>query len=227
MASWHLAPSLKVLVAEVDARWPKRKRGSDGTIGDDSHAARASEHNPDRDDDPMPRGAVSAADITKDSVAQMTAIRKALIDDPRTWYVIHAGRIYRRKTGFKSEKYNGPNPHTNHLHVSVLQTKRAHDDTGPWGIAGKGSPKPDAKPKVEPKEPCKVPDTLKRGSNRNTELVSTLQRFLGVDESGFADRTTIAVERFQQARGLKVDGIVGPKTWAVILTALDLPGYTG
>lgn len=220
IVAWHLAPSLKALFAEVDARWPKRDKSSDGTLGDAAHASRASEHNPDHDADPMPTGAVSAADITKDSAAMIEAVRKALVADDRTWYVIHDGHIWSRTHGFEKRPYTGTNPHRGHLHVSLRQTKAAHDDTSSWGIR-RTTDKP-----AEPVEPTKAPPTLRRGSNPDAELVATLQRFLGVRESGFAERTRQAVLRYQRTHGLKADGIVGPETWAVILTALKLPGYS-
>lgn len=140
--AWHLAPSLKALFSEVDRRWPDRKRGSDGSVGDTSHAARESEHNPDRDPDPMPLGAVSAIDITKDSAAQMEEIRAALVRDPRVWYVIHNRRIWSRTHDWVPRTYTGANPHEKHLHVSLRQTKAAHDDTSSWGIAHATPPAP-------------------------------------------------------------------------------------
>lgn len=42
---------------QVDAKWPKRDRRSDGWIGDPAHAARVSDHNPDK------HGIVHAIDI--------------------------------------------------------------------------------------------------------------------------------------------------------------------
>lgn len=131
---WQLAPSLVDLIDEVDAKWPNRKRTSDGSIGDNSHAARASEHNPDRDSDAMPLGYVSALDVTKDSAAQIETLRRALIADPRTWYVIHNRTIWSRSNGFRAQGYAGSNPHLVHLHVSLMQTAAAAK-AGPWGIA--------------------------------------------------------------------------------------------
>lgn len=145
---WKLAPSLIALFAEVDAKWPKRNTSSDGSIGDASHAARASEHNPDHDGDPMPTGYVSAVDITKDSAAQVEAIRKKLIADPRTWYVIHNGSIWSRTHGFAKQKYTGSNPHLHHIHISLMQTVAAADGVGSWGIGSSSPPEP-PKPPVE------------------------------------------------------------------------------
>lgn len=62
---------------------------------------------------------------------------------------------------------------------------------------------------------------LKRGS-RN-DLVRTLQEFLnskgygcGKADGIFGEKTDKAVRAFQKANGLVADGIVGPKTWALI-----------
>lgn len=148
---WKLAPSLDDLIDEVDARWPKRSKSFDGSIGDLAHAARSSEHNPDHDPDPMPAGLVSALDITKDSAAQMEELRKKLIADPRTWYVIHNGKIYSRTHGFKAQAYNGANAHEHHLHVSLMQTA-AGAKAGPWKVAVK-APVPPTKPDPKPTTP--------------------------------------------------------------------------
>lgn len=48
------------LRAQVDARWPKRDRRSDGWIGDWAHQQRISDHNPD------PAGWVRAIDLDAD-----------------------------------------------------------------------------------------------------------------------------------------------------------------
>jgi hypothetical protein len=45
---------------QIDKRWPRRDRRSDGWIGDQAHAARQSDHNPDG------RGWVHALDIDAD-----------------------------------------------------------------------------------------------------------------------------------------------------------------
>ena len=45
------------LRSQIDSKWPKRDKRSDGWIGDPAHAARVSDHNPDR------YGIVHAIDI--------------------------------------------------------------------------------------------------------------------------------------------------------------------
>jgi peptidoglycan hydrolase-like protein with peptidoglycan-binding domain len=57
--------------------------------------------------------------------------------------------------------------------------------------------------------------TLRRGMQN--DLVKTIQRKLGVEQTGlFGPKTEAAVRELQRARGMVPDGIVGPKTWASI-----------
>ena len=47
MASWILVPCLVALRNEFNQLAPNRDKASDGSIGDTSHAASSSDHNPD------------------------------------------------------------------------------------------------------------------------------------------------------------------------------------
>lgn len=62
------------------------------------------------------------------------------------------------------------------------------------------------------------PRTLKYGDEG--EDVKLLQQLLGMPTSlhtgGFYTKTRRAVESFQAAHGLRVDGVVGPSTWALL-----------
>lgn len=59
-ASWKPVAGVTVLLNQINKRWPKRDKASDGILGDAAHAARASDHNPDG------RGYVHALDIDED-----------------------------------------------------------------------------------------------------------------------------------------------------------------
>lgn len=132
--AWKLAPSLAALFDEINRTWPNRDKSTDGTVGDTSHQARKSEHNPNRDpDDDVPDGLVTAADIDKDGI-NTDKLMGALIGDSRVWYVIFDRHIYSRTYDWAKRNYTGSNPHTGHIHVSLRQTRKACEDTGTWGL---------------------------------------------------------------------------------------------
>ncbi len=131
-ASWHLAPSLAQLRREINTRWPSRDKTSDGTIGDAAHSARASDHNPNS------RGSVNAIDIDEDGIDAWGLVA-LLITDPRVYYVIYEGRIWQRKHGFVPRPYAGINAHRKHVHVSIIQSVAAEQNTTPWSVAKIGA----------------------------------------------------------------------------------------
>ena len=130
--SWHLAPSLAQLRREINARWPGRDKSTDGTIGDAAHSSRASDHNPNA------RRSVNAIDIDEDGIDAWGLVDLA-ITDPRVNYVIYERKIWQRKHGFKPRPYSGINAHTKHIHVSIIQSVAAEQNTAPWGIAKIGA----------------------------------------------------------------------------------------
>ena len=136
--SYFLAPSLVALRNEVNAKYPKRDKKSDGWIGDPSHQARKSDHNPDYADG----GIVRAIDIDKDGI-NVQAVLAAVLSDPRVSYVIWNRRIW---GGSRWRAYEGTNPHTGHIHVSI-EHNAAGARAGSWGIAT-GAPAKPSKPKV-------------------------------------------------------------------------------
>jgi hypothetical protein len=130
MADWHLAPSLAALFDEVNARWPNRDHGSDGAKGDDAHAGRVSDHNPDW----SAGGVVRAIDVDKDGI-DVQQLLDATVRDQRVAYVIWNRRIASATDDgipWDWEPYNGPNPHDHHIHISIKHTTAAETDTSPW-----------------------------------------------------------------------------------------------
>jgi hypothetical protein len=72
-------------------------------------------------------------------------------------------------------------------------------------------------PSAEPSGPHATPgrSTLRRGAV--SDLVKLLQRALGLAETGHFDaRTEAKVREFQREHQLVPDGIVGPKSWAIL-----------
>ena len=126
MKKWRLAKSLEVLLKEVNSLFPNREKHHDGTIGDQAHQARFSDHNPNAE------GVVCAVDITHDpkSGADMGKISDYIAKNPHPNldYIIFNKRIASRNNGFTWKPYYGQNPHDKHMHVSV---------GFPWGYTGR------------------------------------------------------------------------------------------
>ena len=126
--SWSVALCLQELLNEINAQALDRDKSSDGSIGDPAHASRPSDHNPDK------RGIVHARDFTHDpdSGADMNALAEEVKDDPRVKYVIWNRRIWSPSVTKSWRRYTGSNPHTHHMHVSVLSGERFENDVSPW-----------------------------------------------------------------------------------------------
>lgn len=206
--SWHLAPSLKQLLAEVNHRWPNRSRRSDGTIGDRAHSARVSDHNPNG------RGSVNAIDITASGI-NVGALIAAAKKHPSVRYIIHNRRIMNRDIGnFRPRHYSGSNPHTAHVHISIYQNRTAENRTRSWGIATA---------KAEAGWGSTGWRTVKKGEllrlyTKGAPVKDWQTRALGYRGSKadgyFGKDTERDTKRFQREHGLKADGIVGPATRA-------------
>lgn len=132
------ARSLDVLLAEVNAHAPKRSKVSDGGLGDQAHAARTSDHNPNaagvwtaRDFTHDPTHGLDCNDLARRLVATFgkhPAMKSGS-------YVIWNGRIYsynRRTEGWRT--YTGANQHTKHLHLSVSDAAVGYDSTQHWNL---------------------------------------------------------------------------------------------
>lgn len=158
MAKWRLCKALIQLKSQVDAAHPNRSKKSDGSIGDQAHAARTSDHNPNA------QGVVTAIDVTHDPEHGVNglALAESLKYDPRVKYLIFAGRIWKARTGIW-EDYHGTNSHHRHLHISVDADPKSYDSSEEWDLgdtketpaearitAGENAPEPVVE---QPKDP--------------------------------------------------------------------------
>lgn len=137
--TWRTARSLDTLLAEINRAAPYRSVKSDGSIGDQAHSARTSDHNPNRS------GVVRARDFTHNPAGgldcNVLAARLVLLlgRHPALGsgaYIIWDGRIIstdRLNEGWRD--YDG-NPHSHHLHLSVAKAAGGYDSTVPWGVMG-------------------------------------------------------------------------------------------
>jgi hypothetical protein len=118
------SPALSCVKALKDAtaKWPDRKRASDGIMGDAAHQKRKSDHNDG-----------NAFDLTHDPENGVDCHELSLqvINDTRVTYVIWNHKIYNRGMAAKGwRNYTGTNPHTKHMHVSIQAKSR--NDLAPW-----------------------------------------------------------------------------------------------
>ncbi len=129
---WRLAPALIAMEAEADRIAPRRGRESDGSIGDTSHQARKSDHNPSG-------GYVRALDLTHspdrgwDSHARARQVAQNVRNgiEKRVEYIISNWQIFSKKNGVWAwRKYTGPNGHTHHAHYSIAAGHE--NDTSSW-----------------------------------------------------------------------------------------------
>ena len=139
---WRVAKSLEKLRAKVNAIAPGRNKDSDGGIGDASHAARNSDHNPWVDFDGV-RGVVTARDFTHDPAggcnAGVLAEQFRAGRDPRIKYIIWNRQIANSSSIGGAEPwawrpYGGANPHNHHVHISVKSDRGNYDSEADWNI---------------------------------------------------------------------------------------------
>jgi hypothetical protein len=127
--NFRTAGSLLQLRKQLNELYPKRSKTSDGTIGDAAHAARASDHNPNK------VGVVTAMDITHDpsNGVDIAVLAQQLVDsrDPRIKYIIRNGQYADTATKREWRKYTGENGHFHHMHISVQGN---YDSEAKWKI---------------------------------------------------------------------------------------------
>jgi hypothetical protein len=203
LAQWRPAESIVRLLTEANLANPRRDKSSDGIVGDSRHAARISDHNPDRN------GVVRALDLDTDGLNLPAAFERARQlahagKLPQLAYLILNGRI--TAPDFSGWRVYIGDPHVTHGHVSVVADPRRYDLKTPWGIFA-----PAAKP--VPAKPSPIPTSghdltgrgpALRGDQGDTgPRVGQLQAFLRRYAPAYAG-------------GLAVDSVWGPKTSAAL-----------
>jgi hypothetical protein len=149
---WELVPCLERLRDEVNTIAPKRDKSSDGTIGDQAHQDRTSDHNADEVGkvpitDADSKNEVHGLDLdatlntpglTMEMIIQHTLTRCRKDNDdpanePRLRYMIFNKRIW-EAPDWRQENYTGDNPHTEHAHFSAEYVTSLEADTSSWHL---------------------------------------------------------------------------------------------
>lgn len=152
--AWRVARSLLTLRDQINAKFPNRNKASDGFIGD-------ANHDPTSDHSPWYGGIVTAGDFTHHpgvgfDIDQFTDELQASRDN-RIKYVIANSLIMDTRPQFNPwqwVRYTGSNPHTSHVHISVVASGLC-DDPRPWNIPmlGGTSTPPPSRPPTLPRFP--------------------------------------------------------------------------
>lgn len=209
---WRLAKSLIELESLVNAKYPKRSKTSDGSIGDAAHQERTSDHNP-WIKDPDGTDVVTAIDLTHDPANGFDSYKFADMllrnQDPRIKYIISNRRIGSGPQGTQPGKwrqYNGSNAHDHHVHISVEDEKKFYDSTAVWALDNLTTV-PVLKPKL-------VHPVISLGmTSKDVPYIHTL---LGMKPyEFFGNSSKKALEAYQKAKGLAVTGVVDSATWAM------------
>lgn len=170
---WVVVPCLLEGRDQTNQRFPNRDKSSEGTIGDTSHQASASSHNPDLTGNPEYRDGdsvdeVRAWDCDKDLNDPAGVTAEQLV---QTWigkaragampwlrYLIYNRRIWHKNNGWATQSYTGSDPHTSHIHVNSDFTQFADTVTGTdWYLSELGGATPVANPTPPPSKPIPGP----------------------------------------------------------------------
>jgi len=230
---WRNCNASMRFVEALNAKYPRRDKASDGTIGDAAHATRSSDHNPWIVVGAY--GVVRARDVDKDGIDAAAIVEQlrllGLAGDPRLrngGYIIFNGRI--TKPDFSGWAiYTGANKHTAHFHISFSTVVAGFDSNATWYILGGSSPAP-----VPAPAPGRYAGdshglpTFRRGMTdpriaswqrwyNAYNFVPALLPIIKPVANNFGPQTEDAVRKFQARYGLDVDGIMGKqvigKSW--------------
>lgn len=148
-------PCLVALSEEFDEVGPDRSTASDGSIGDQDHAERSSNHNkddtsgsstPQSDSDSSPD--IRAIDVTSKGPWLNGMTMQAAVDlivgrcrsgaENRLVEVIYNRHAWYKSNGWARIDYTGSNPHDKHAHFGAkADTGKLENDTRPWGLVEK------------------------------------------------------------------------------------------
>lgn len=197
----RVAKALDVLRKEINTLYPERDKSSDGALGDQAHAARKSDHNPNS------AGVVRARDFDKDGIPADRIVKflisRGKAGDKRCGpgaYVIWNGVIWTATNGWEPRRYTGQNRHDHHFHFSICTDPHYYDSGAGWNLAAYLSPKP-------------YP-TLKYpmgGNGHPSSAVHNMQVIMGLYPDGvFTRKVEDAVKNKQRRLGQRPTGIADP-----------------
>lgn len=238
---WFLNRWLTSWRTKINGVFSKRSKKSDGTIGDLRHQASFSEHNRDWD------GSVDAWDMdvnvyasgneqgSKDELAEIENLKREFQNDPGSQLWIHNGYIANRDIGnWTRRRYYGANQHDKHVHWQSRSSKENTAFAGNIDDVVDAVNAPEMKPvsrtestKVSaPKWPMSASayfsatDRARYSVTVKAWQAQMRKRGWKISADGyFGPRSADILRQFQKEKKLKVDGKLGPKSFAAAWTA--------
>ncbi len=146
MSKWRVVAGADVLRSQLNKRFPKRDKRSDGTIGDKAHQARVSDHNPDAsgwvhaidfDADFLgPNGGAAGRAEAERFANQLRLYAKSgAAGSNRLKYIVYNNRI---ASGTYEKQFwtwrKGKWGHEQHIHVSFTNVGQANRQPFPLPI---------------------------------------------------------------------------------------------
>jgi hypothetical protein len=192
MAKPKLVEAGVTLRDQINKRWPKRDKRSDGWIGDSAHQARKSDHNPDAwgwvyaidvDHNMGPAGPARQGGDAQRLADQLIQLAKEGKDMGRLKYVVYNNKI---ASGTHKNQYwtwrSGNWGHTQHIHISfnpVAKNNGQKFDLPIFKESGEAEkPKPPSPEPVKPKPIPKFPGKERVSFGKRNESVRILQKEL-------------------------------------------------
>lgn len=136
---------------QIDQRWPKRDRRTDGWIGDRAHSSRISDHNPDKEgivyaidiDENMGKGSSRNGRTAKALANQLLGYAMSgLPGSDRLKYVVYEDRIASGTYRSAWWKWRGKGyAHYGHIHISFTEAGKRDNSVFPLPILTKNPAK--------------------------------------------------------------------------------------
>lgn len=136
---WALAPTLAQLRRELLAAYPAVPSPAYGTIGDDAHRARHSDHNPDKNgyvraiDVPNVKHDGPSLDLLAEFLRRVGSGQSHRVNPGG--YVVWNRRVASSRSRWLWTTYLGESPHTDHLHLSCSLLPLWYGDDHRWNVA--------------------------------------------------------------------------------------------
>lgn len=216
---------------QVNKKWDKRDKASDGWVGDKNHMARPSDHNPDKN------GWVHAIDIDEDFLGkgrgektakefadQLIKYAREGKDGGRLKYVVYENKI---ASGTHANRYwvwrDGNWGHTQHIHVSFTDKAQRDGSKFDLPIFRDENAQTPQKPQEKPNSGIPFPGNGFVEFGKKNDYVKQMQKQLiakgykipsGATGRYFSETENAVKQFYRQEMKLTSNGKkMGPKSW--------------